>query len=238
MSMDNADSVPPIAALERRLAQSLAEVQTDTESTTKNDRNFSRKDTVEVVVDLLGRIKAIGHEINLQTEEVREKLYYLTFNATVLIFKLCTNLRKSGFAKQATQFMAFNILCLDNNLILTTVKYLDWRVLNYVELARTYADMSAFKAAAKVIEHGITKVLYTKKIEEQDPPVPSGTKDTLIEALRILRTQELKYMMQNGCKSEEWKKKLEEIFNTNKYHRSLAIVECLSLNDLNNCHLV
>ena len=84
--------------------------------------------------------------------------------------------------------MAFNILCLDNNLILTTVKYLDWRVLNYVELARAYADMGAFKAAQKVIEHGTSKVLYTKKIEEQDPPVPAGTKDTLIEALRILRT--------------------------------------------------
>jgi hypothetical protein len=73
-------------------------------------------------------------------------------------------------------------------LILTTVKYLDWRVLNYVELARAYADMAAYKAASKVIDHGITKVLYTKKIEEQDPPVPLGTKDTLIEALRILRT--------------------------------------------------
>jgi hypothetical protein len=155
-----------------------------------------------------------------------------------MIFKICTQLRKAGFAKQATLFMAFNILCLDNNLILTTVKYLDWRVLNYVELARAYADMAAFKAAQKVIEHGISKVLYTKKIEEQDPPVPAGTKDTLIEALRILRTQELKYLLQNGAKADEWKKKLEEVFNSNKYHRSLAIVECLSLNDVHNCHLV
>ena len=199
---------------------------------------MQRKDTVEVIIDLLGRIKAIGHEINQQTEEVRERLYYLTFNSTVMIFKICTQLRKAGFAKQATHFMAFNILCLDNNLILTTVKYLDWRVLNYVELARAYADMGAFKAAQKVIEHGIAKVLYTKKIEEQDFPVPTGTKDTLIEALRILRTQELKYLMQNGAKADEWKKKLEEVFNSNKYHRSLAIVECLSLNDVHNCHLV
>jgi len=199
---------------------------------------MQRKDTVEVIIDLLGRIKAIGHEINQQTEEVRERLYYLTFNATVMIFKICTQLRKAGFAKQATHFMAFNILCLDNNLILTMVKYLDWRVLNYVELARAYADMGAFKAAQKVIEHGIAKVLYTKKIEEQDLPVPTGTKDTLIEALRILRTQELKYLMQNGAKADEWKKKLEEVFNSNKYHRSLAIVECLSLNDVHNCHLV
>ena len=59
-----------------------------------------------------------------------------------------------------------NILCLDNNLILTTIKYLDWRVLNYVELARAYADIGALKAASKVITYGVGKVLYTKQVEE------------------------------------------------------------------------
>ena len=97
-------------------------------------------------------------------------------------------MRMVGYAKEATHFLAFNMLCLDNNLISTTVKYLDWRVLNYVELARAYADMKAFKAAVKVISYGLTKVLYTKKIEEQDPPVPEGSKETIVEALRVLRT--------------------------------------------------
>lgn len=30
---------------------------------------------------------------------------------------------------------------------------------------------------------------------------------------------------------DTWKKKIEETFQTNKYHRSLAIAECLSNND-------
>ena len=137
----------PIAQLEKRLTKNLQDIQAETEQSTKNDKNFLRKDTVEVVIDILTRIKAVGHEINQETEEVREKLYYLTFNCTVFIFKLCTNLRKAGYAKEATHYLAFNILCLDNNLILTTVKYLDWRILNYVELGRSYADMAAFKAA-------------------------------------------------------------------------------------------
>lgn len=80
------------------------------------------------------------------------------------------------------------MLCLDNNLILTTAKYLDWRVMNYLELARAYADLQAFKAATKVVTYGVQKVLYLKQIEEQDPPVPDGTKETLVEALRCLRT--------------------------------------------------
>lgn len=185
------------------------------------------------------RIKDAAAELNAKPEDVRERLYYLTFNATVLIFKICCALRTAGYAKQATHFLAFNMLCLDNNLILTTVKYLDWRVLNYVELGRAYADMQAYKAALKVAEYGIQKVLYAKKVEEQDPPVPDGAKETLVEALRVLRTQELKYQLQSGAvNAEAWKKKLEEVFSVNKYHRSLAIVESLSLNDVSNCNLV
>ena len=62
--------------------------------------------------------------------------------------------------------------------------------------------------------------------------MPEGTKDTLIDALRCLRTQELKYELQSGALTpEQWKKKLEETFATNKYHRSLAIVECLCTNE-------
>ena len=68
--------------------------------------------------------------------------------------------------------MAFNVLCLDNNLILTTARYLSWRVKNYITLARTYADFGALKAATKVISYGVSKVLYLKEIEEQDPPLP------------------------------------------------------------------
>ena len=89
-------------------------------------------------------------------------MYYLIYNSTILIFKSCHQLRVSGFSREATHYLAFNILCLDNNLILTTIKYLDWRVLNYIELARAYADIGALKAATKVISYGVSKVLYTK----------------------------------------------------------------------------
>ena len=163
---------------------------------------------------------------------MRERLYYLIYNSTILIFRACHQLRAANFSRETTQYLAFNVLCLDNNLILTTTKYLDWRVLNYVELARAYADFGALKAATKVISYAISKVLYTKQVEEQDPPVPEGTKDTLIDALRVLRTQELKYELQSGIlQPEPWRKKLEETFANNKYHRSLAIVECLQTND-------
>lgn len=163
----------------------------------------------------------------------------MIYNATIFTFEVCNSLRKSGHAKKATTFLAFNILCLDNNLILTTSKYLTWRVLNYTEAARAYADLNAYKAATSVISYGIKKVLYLKQVEEQDPPVPESTKEALVEALRVLRTQELKYQLQSGILNpDQWKKKLEETFAANKNHRTLAIVECLKPNDPENFQLV
>ena len=218
--------------LETRVRLIIEKAQTDLDTFTENDKSFRRKATVDVVKRIMETVKQAIEEVNQQPEAVREKLYYLIYNATIFNFQCCTTLRAANFSREATKFLAFNVLCLDNNLILTTTKYLDWRITNYVELARSYSDYGALKASTKVITYAIGKVLYNKEVEEQDPPVPDGTKDTLIDALRVLRTQELKYELQSGAIGPEaWKKKLEETFASSKYHRSLAIVECLRTNE-------
>lgn len=148
--------------LEKDCSEKIKKAKDELDHFTKNDQSYRRKDTVEVVLDVMKRVKDAASEINKQSEETREKLYYLIYNATIIIFNACHKLRKSNFSREATHFLAFNVLCLDNNLILTTVKYLDWRVLNYVELARAYADFGALKAASKVITYAVNKVLYTK----------------------------------------------------------------------------
>lgn len=38
--------------------------------------------------------------------------------------------------------------------------------------------------------------------------------------------------------ADTWKKRIQEVFSQNKYHRALAIVECLSMNDVNNCRII
>lgn len=54
-----------------------------------------------------------------------------------------------------------------------------------------------------------------------------------------MRCQEIKYSLQSGgLNAESWKKRIQEVFSLNKYHRSLAIVESLALNDVSNCHLI
>lgn len=177
--------------------------------------------------------------VNNLKETEREENYWVTHNATVHIFKISRMLRKANYSREATKFLAFNVLCLDNNLILTTAKYLYWRVKNYVELAAAYADLKAYKAASKAISYGLNKVLYLKQIEEQDPPVPDATKEALVEGLRVLRSLEIKYQLHSGeIVADSWKKKVEETFDSNKLHRALCIVESLTTHEPENCRVV
>ena len=50
---------------------------------------------------------------------------------------------------------------------------------------------------------------------------------------------ELKFMLQSGeIQPDNWKKKIEETFDSNKYHWALAVVESLSCNEPKNCRVI
>ena len=49
---------------ETRLNQQLKDCQADYENFSKNDQSLARKDTIEVCMDIMSRVQAIGTEIN------------------------------------------------------------------------------------------------------------------------------------------------------------------------------
>ena len=75
--------------LEDRINAVIKSAQEDLELFTKNDQSYRRKDTVEVVKDIMTRIKDAITELNAESEETRQKMYYLIYNATIIIFKVC-----------------------------------------------------------------------------------------------------------------------------------------------------
>jgi hypothetical protein len=88
------------------------------------------------------------------------------------------------------------------------------------------------KAACKTIAHGLDQVKILKNIQEQDPPVIDATQQAINEALRILNTMEIKYQLHSKLITpDQWKKKVEDTFATNRYHRALCIVESLTTNE-------
>ena len=102
-------------------------------------------------------------------------------------------LRKSHFARDCPKYLAFCMLVIENHIVLTSSKHLSWRITLYTELAETYEHLGGFKAANKVILHGLKQVQLMKEIEEAEPPVPDVIKSAFISATEHLRALEMKY---------------------------------------------
>ena len=83
------EALSKLELLERKISTEIDLAKEHLEKYTKNDMSYRRKDTVEVVKDAMRRIKDAASEINQQTEDIREKLYYLIYNSTIMIFRCC-----------------------------------------------------------------------------------------------------------------------------------------------------
>lgn len=55
------------------------------------------------------------------------------------------------------------IVSLEGNLILLTVKYLEWRVKIYLELCACYQELGSVQAAEKVLETCLEKIKECKE---------------------------------------------------------------------------
>lgn len=78
-------------------------------------------------------------------------------------------------------------------LTLSTVKYLDWRVKLYSELAHIYHSLTALPSAARTIDLALAKVQELRELEEMDPPLPDYIDKIVKQNQRLLRILELKF---------------------------------------------
>lgn len=163
---------------------------------TKNDPEVKRKDTAKALLKILDTLKSAMELMNIGTFDDKMKNYYLTYNGTIYIFDICQYLRKSVYSSLTIDYLAFCILSLECHLILMGVKFLEWRVKLYVELAHVYEELESLNAASKTIDVALKKVLEIKELEESDPPLVDYMKRIFENSFRILRVLELKFKVQ------------------------------------------
>eukprot|EP00828_Plagiopyla_frontata_P047946 TRINITY_DN9018_c0_g1_i7.p3 TRINITY_DN9018_c0_g1~~TRINITY_DN9018_c0_g1_i7.p3 ORF type:complete len:132 (+),score=30.94 TRINITY_DN9018_c0_g1_i7:93-488(+) len=81
------------------------------------------------------------------------KNYYLTYNGTIQIVDICQQfLRKNLYPILTRKYYSLCIASMECHLVLLGVKYLDWRVKLYVELAHAYEELGQLQFANKTIE--------------------------------------------------------------------------------------
>lgn len=163
---------------------------------TKNDIEVKRKDTAKALVKILVLIKEALDLMNLGTYEDKLKNYYLTFNGSVYIYDICQFLRRSVYSSLTIDYLACAITSLESHLVLLGVKYLEWRIKIYVELAQVYEECGSLQAASKVIDMAMKKVQELKELEESDPPLPDYIAKIFEKTFRLLKVQDVKFKLQ------------------------------------------
>ena len=123
------------------------------------------KINLRICKGILERLVSAATNINDLDPVDRETYFYVVHNSNMVIYNIWRMLRNSNYSKQASKYLSFNLLCLNHNVILTHAKYLHWRCKNYVELARSYANIKAYKAAIATVEQTLKQIELVKKIE-------------------------------------------------------------------------
>ena len=94
------------------------------------------------------------------------------------------------------EYLAQAIVSMEGNVILISVKYLEWRIKFYIELAHVYEEIGAIASASKTVERCLIKIQEAKELEEKDPPLPDYIEKLFANNFRIIRAIDLKLKLQ------------------------------------------
>lgn len=175
------------------LANSLSSLELKVDRDLRVDTNINKKSTLLALKKHLDNLMKEFTFINTLDSTVRERVYNIIYNSTISVFYKCQRIRNAGFAYHSVKYLAWIITLLENNVILSGLKFLKWRMKCYVELALCFEDIKAYKSSFKVIGQAITKLGVLKNVEEQQQLLSGYISTTLIYNLRIMKSLELKY---------------------------------------------
>ena len=209
------DELSNLLDIETNLKTFFNKIQTDLQQSTSHDPEIRKSDTVDCIKIYFDKIISELENTYIKlSSTVREKLYYVIYQISILFYEYIHKMRKFGYSLNGTKYLVWILTLLESNIVLSHIKYMKWRVKLYLELAFLYEDVKAYKSAFNVINQGITKLNELKSIEEQAKPLPDYMKDIFIEDFKYLKYAEFKYGILSGnLNFESWKKKLEETFN-------------------------
>jgi hypothetical protein len=117
-----------------------------------------RRDTAKALLSLLDSLEELLLQLNLGKFNDKVKNYYLTYNATVYLYDLTRALRRSVFGLRSVRYLAQAIVALEGNIILLSVKYLEWRINLYAELSSCYQENDCLTAAVRTLEAATVEV--------------------------------------------------------------------------------
>ena len=97
----------------------------------------------------------------------REPLYWLVYNALVLIYSLSRSLMSHGFSPLVLEYLLWAAVCMESSVPLMALKYLQLRVNFYVAACQCYWDARQPHHAELFARRGLDKVHELAQLEHQ-----------------------------------------------------------------------
>lgn len=210
----------------KHLNNSLIRAKAKIESDITLDCKLLRIESIKTIKKHFDKLYKDYEFVYTLDSSIRDKLYYLLLNITSFVFKYCLEIKKSGYSYQATKYLSWIINIMESNTILSSIKFIKWRVKLYLELASCYEDISSYKACLKIINQCLLKLNNLRLVEEQQP-LTEYINVALYSNMRYLKLFELKYSLLSGVLViDSWKKKIDEIFPNpeDKYYRIVSMI--------------
>ena len=174
-----------ILDIQKNLVSKFETIEKNLITEVSHDKELTRKDTVQYVSQTLDQVISEFNCLQEMNPNLREKLYFLIENISIMIHDYCHRLRKSNYSVHATKYLVWIILLIESNVILSGARFLKWRVKLYSELASCYEDYFSYKTAYKVILQAATKINELRQIEEQQNPMPDYLAAIFVENYKI-----------------------------------------------------
>jgi hypothetical protein len=182
-----------ISIYERDLLNKINLLDKELVKNTSPDNEIVYKDTVSFIKKCFDKIIEDYEVFSSSTAYVKEQLYLVLYNLSIMFYEYCSKMRSYNYSAHACKYLIWIISNMESNIVLSGVKYLNWKLKLYTELASCYEDNMAYKSAFKVINQSILKFNELKAIEEQQSSLPDYIKSVLDEASIVLKTLEMKY---------------------------------------------
>jgi tetratricopeptide (TPR) repeat protein len=211
-----------------QLAQIYSRVSLECKAYIENDPLVHREDTCRGLLALLEQLRQVLAALNALKAEERARHYHVAYNAVTYILDVGEHLRRTNFSFELLPLLAEAVRAMEENLILSDVKYLDKRTELYIKLARIYEEWEHYPEAVALLDSAAKSYKALRAIHEQDPPVPSHILTILSNNLKLLKVFHIKYSIQAGSLLPvDWKKKAEEEFGDDTDIKLLSLIEAL-----------
>ncbi|XP_076801900.1 cilia- and flagella-associated protein 54-like [Clavelina lepadiformis] len=95
-----------------------------------------------------------------------ESFFWIVYNCTITIYRICRVLMCSGNSPKALEFLLWAAMCLETSIPLLGVKYLTWRVTLYSAICLAYYDCKAGHHAEAFARRGLSKLQELSELEK------------------------------------------------------------------------